>query len=374
MRTGVALLLGFLAVSAQAVPVFIGTNTGQRAGGSKGIYLADFDPASGKLTEPALAAEYAQPGFLALHPKKPLLYAIGSPNKPFADRTGSVAAFVVKPGPKLEFLGEASSGGNGPCHLAVDPSGTTVAVANYGDGKFATMRLDERGVPGPPVSVIASTGSGPNKQRQDGPHAHGVYFNRAGDRLFVPDLGLDRVLVRAFDPATSKLGDALPPLATAPGAGPRHLAFSADESLVFVINELDATAQLARKDGDGNYQTIGTAPTLPDGFTAANTTAEIEPSPDGKFVYASNRGHDSIVVFRLDRARLAPIQHAPCGGKTPRHFKLSPCGKWLLCAHMESHTISVLPRDPATGRLGDPVCTVPSPSPICLLFGADSNR
>ncbi len=369
-----AVVWGCLALSVQALPVFIGTNTGSRAGGSKGIYLADFDPASGKLTEPALAAEYAQPGFLALHPKMPVLLAIGAPRKPFADRSGAVAAFAIKPGPKLEYLGEASSGGNGPCHLAVDPTGATVAVANYGDGKFATLRLDSQGVPGAPVSVIASTGSGPNKQRQDGPHAHGVYFNRAGNRLYVPDLGLDKVLVYPFDPATSKLGALLPPLSTAPGAGPRHLAFSADESLAFVINELDNTALVARRNGGGNFQPAGIAPTLPADFTGSNTTAEIEPSPDGKFVYASNRGHDSIVVCRLDGERLVPIQHAPCGGKTPRHFKLSPCGKWLLCAHMESHTISVLPRDPATGRLGGPVSTVPSPSPICLLFGPDSIR
>jgi 6-phosphogluconolactonase len=279
-----------------------------------------------------------------------------------------VAAFAIQPGPKLELLGEASSGGKGPCHLAVDPAGTTVAVANYGDGKFATLRLDERGVPGPPVTVISSTGSGPNTNRQTGPHAHGVYFNHAGTRLYVPDLGLDKVLVHPFDPATSKLGAPLPPLATAPGAGPRHLAFSADESLAFVINELDNTALVARRDADGNYQPAGTAPTLPAEFNSANTTAEIEPSPEGRFVYASNRGHDSIVVFRLDAGRLVPVQHAPCGGKTPRHFKLSPCGKWLLCAHMGSHSISVLPRDPETGRLGTPACTVPSPSPICLLF------
>lgn len=351
-----------------AVPLFIGTNTGAGAGGSKGIYRADFDPATGKLTPPELAAEYRSPGFLARHPAKAILYTIGAPNKPFADGTSSVAAFAIGGDLSLTFLGEASSGGKGACHLAVDPAGGTLAVANYGDGRIATLRLDERGVPQPPVSVITNSGAGPNKRRQEGPHAHGVYFNRAGTRLYVPDLGLDRVLVYPFEAASSKLGEPLAPIATAPGAGPRHLAFSADETLAFVINELDGTALVARRDGKGDFQPVATAPTLPAGFTGSNTTAEIEPSPDGRFVYASNRGHDSIVVFRRDGERLVPIQHAPCGGKHPRHFKISPCGRWLLCAHMNSHTISVLPRDPATGKLGEPVATVPAPGAICVLF------
>jgi 6-phosphogluconolactonase len=184
----------------------------------------------------------------------------------------------------------------------------------------------------------------------------------------VPDLGLDRVLVRAFDPATSKLGDELLEIPTAAGAGPRHLAFSKDETLAFVINELDGTVLVARRNGRGDYLPAATAPALPAGFTGANTTAEIEPSPDERFVYASNRGHDSIVVFRREGERLIPIQHIPCGGKHPRHFKLSPCGKWLLCAHMNSNTISVLPRDPATGKLGEPTVTVPAPGAVCVLF------
>lgn len=369
MLARTTLLLPLFLLPLPAMPVFIGTNTG--AGGSKGIYLADFDPATGQLAKPALAAEYANPGFLALHPTKPLLLAIGAPARPFADGTASVAAFAIESGPKLRFLGDASAGGKGACHLAVDPAGTTVAVANYGDGRIATLRLDERGVPGPLVTVIANRGSGPNRQRQDGPHAHGVYFNRAGTRLFVPDLGLDKVLIYPFDAATSKLGDPLPPIATRPGAGPRHLAFNAAGDVAFVINELDNTV-LYGSYRDGTFSPGGTVPTLPPDFTGGNTTAEIEPSPDGGFIYASNRGHDSIAVFRRDpgSGNLAVIQHAPCGGKTPRHFKISPCGKWLLCAHMESHTISVLPRDPATGRLGAPVCTVPSPSPICLLFSS----
>lgn len=368
MSIHAAICLFLSALPLSAIPVFIGTNTGGGTG-SKGIYRAAFDPVTGRLSEPTLAAAYQQPGFLVRHPQLPVLLAVGAPNQPFGDGTSSVAAFAIAADHSLKFLGEASTGGKGACHLAVDPTGRTVAVANYGDGRISTVTLDARGVPQKTVSVITHTGSGPNKSRQDGPHAHGVYFNRAGTRLYVPDLGLDRVFVYPFDPATSKLGEELPPLLTAPGAGPRHLAFTADETQVHVVNELDNTV-LTATHGDGGFKPTGAISTLPAGYSGQNTTAEIELSPDGRFIYVSNRGHDSIAVFRQAPAAGAEplIQRAPCGGKTPRHFKISPCGKWLLCAHMESNTISVLPRNPTTGELGAPTCTVASPSPICLLF------
>ena len=368
MKLKLATCLFVGALPLPALPVFIGTSTGSSSA-SKGIYLAEFAPATGELSVPVLAAEYRQPGFLAMHPRLPVLLAIGEPTQPFGDHTSSVAAFAIGDAHALKFLGEASTGGKGACHLAVDPTGGTVAVANYNDGRISTLTLDARGVPLKTVSVMTNRGSGPVASRQEGPHAHGVYFNKAGSRLFVPDLGLDRVWVYPFDPASSALGEALPPLPTAPGAGPRHLAFSADEKQVYVINELDNTVLAAGLENDA-ITPAGTVSTLPADFTGKNTTAEIEISADGRFLYASNRGHDSIAVFRVAAAGGVPqvVQRAPCGGKTPRHFKLSPCGKWLLCAHLQSHTISVLPRDPATGELGVPVCTVAAPSPICVLF------
>lgn len=351
-----------------AVPVFIGTNTGNNST-SKGIYLADFDPATGKLSEPVLAAEYQNPGFLALHPVKPVVYACGAPGTPFADGSSSVAAFSIGQDHDLKFLGEASSGGKGACHVAVDATGGTVAVANYGDGTFSTIKLGEDGAPGAAASVISNKGSGPSLPRQDGPHAHGVYFDKANQHLFMPDLGLDQVFVYPFDAANSKLGERLPSLATAPGAGPRHMAFSADEKNAYVINELDNTV-LATSHADGKLTSLGTVATLPGSFTDKNTTAEIEVHSNGKFVYASNRGHDSIAVYRRDgkTGALAFLQHAPCGGKTPRHFKIDPSGKWLLCAHQASNTISVLALDPETGLLAAPGHTIAAPSPICLLF------
>ncbi len=292
------------------------------------------------------------------------------PKTPFPDQSGSVAAFAIDDNHGLKFLGDASSGGKGACHVAVDASGGTVALANYGDGSLSTVKLDAAGVPGATASLIKNTGSGPSKPRQDGPHAHGVYFDKANQHLFVPDLGIDQVLVYPFDAATSKLGEPLASLTTAPGAGPRHMAFSPDEKHAYVINELTNTV-LAASYADGKFKPLDSVPTLPEGFTDKNTTAEIEVHPNGKFVYGSNRGHNSIVVYQRDEktGALKFLQHAPCGGKTPRHFKIDPTGKWLLCAHQDSNTISVLPLDPETGLLGPPANTVASPSPICLVFG-----
>lgn len=351
------LLTALAASSALARPVYIGT-------GADGIYLADFNAETGVLTAPKLAAKYEAPGFLALHPEKPVLHCIGGGN--------TVASFSIAEDHSLTLLGSAPSGGNGPCHLAIDASGRTLAVANYGGGSFATIRLDANGTPGEIVSLVKMEGSGPNKQRQNAAHAHGVYFDNANRFLFVPDLGIDKVVIRKFDPATSALSEsATDDMISPPGGGPRHMAFSPDEKHAYVINELTNTVSVAEFDKEtGALRPIQEIATLPEGFSEPNTTAEIEVHPNGGFVYGSNRGHDSIVVYKRDpkTGKLTLVQHAPCGGKTPRHFKIDPSGKWLLCGHQNSDTISVLSLDPATGLLGEPKSTVSAPKPICILF------
>lgn len=353
-----SLLLATLLIPlAQARPVFIGT-------GAEGIYLADFDQEKGTLSEPTLAAEYPRPGFLALHPEKPILYSIGGDN--------TVAVFAIGDDHSLTLIGKADCGGKGPCHLALDASGRTLAVANYGDGSVVTIRLDADGKPGEAVSVLTVEGSGPNESRQKGPHAHGVYFDNANRFLLAPDLGIDKTLIYKFDPATSEITAHDPDaLIAPPGSGPRHMDFSPDEKHAYVINELTNTVTVATFDQEtGSFGDIQTIPTLPETFTERNTTAEIEVHPNGGFVYASNRGHDSIAVFKRDpeSGKLTFLQHAPCGGKTPRHFAIDPTGKWLLCGHQDSDTISILSLDPETGLLGEPKNTVGTPKPICLLF------
>ncbi len=369
MKAAPAIMLLALAVPSGAVPVFIGTSTGGKSE-SRGIYQTDFNLETGALGVPKLVAEYGNPGFLALHPSKPVLLAVGKPSTPFDDGSDSVAAFSIGEDHSLRFLGEASSGGRGACHLAVDATARIVAVANYGDGRIAQVSLNRQGVPERVLHSVKNTGKGPNAARQEGPHAHGVYFDRSNRFLFVPDLGLDRVHVFQTAGNAGDFPQVREPLTTKPGAGPRHMAFSPDEKHAYVINELDSTI-LAASLENGKFTGISTISTLPDGFSGNNTTAEVEVSADGRFVYASNRGHDSIAVFSRDPAsgKLALVHHAPCGGKTPRHFKIAPDGKWLLCAHLSSDSISVIPIDSRSGRLGTPASTVRVPSPICVLFG-----
>jgi 6-phosphogluconolactonase len=357
MKRNIITLLLLAASFAHARPVYIGT-------AADGIYLATFDAETGTLTEPKLAAAYPTPGFLAMHPEKPVLLCVGGGD--------TVASFSIAEDHSLTLLGSATSGGKGPCHLVIDASGRTLAVANYGGGSFATIRLDAEGKPGGIITLEKATGSGPNKNRQEAPHAHGVYFDNANRFLFVPDLGTDKVLIRKFDPATSALSPNGPAEMTSPtGGGPRHMAFSPDEKHAYVINELTNTVSVAEFDAEtGTLKPIQEIATLPEGFTEQNTTAEIEVHANGEFVYGSNRGHDSIIVYKRDpkTGKLTFLQHAPCGGKTPRHFKIHPSGNWLICAHQNSDTISVLSLDPATGLLGEPKSTVSAPKPNCLLF------
>jgi len=351
------LALCLLPLVATARPVFIGT-------GSDGIYLANFDHEKGILSEPSLAVKYERPGFLALHPEKPILYSVGGSN--------TIAAFSIGGDHSLTKISEVKCGGKGPCHLTVDTSGRTLAVANYGDGSVVTIRLEADGRLSDIASVIITEGSGPNESRQEAPHAHGVYFDKANRFLFAPDLGIDKTLVFSFDPATSEITPHEPAaLKAPPGSGPRHMDFSADEKHAYVINELTNTVTVAEFDKEsGSFTDIQTIATLPETFTEFNKTAEIEVHPNGKFVYGSNRGHDSIVVYKRDSesGKLTFLQHAPCGGKTPRHFAIDPSGKWLLCGHMDSDTISILSLDPVTGMLGKPENTISTPAPICILF------
>lgn len=365
-------LASVLPAVAVPVPLWIGTRTGGESK-SEGIYTTTFDPAGGTFGDIKLAAAYSDPGFLALHPGRKLVYATGTRKTTDAGSEPVVALFRIENGSKLALLAEAPTGGKNPCHVSVDAAGKQLAAANYGDGRISYWRLGPDGIPIGNAEVLSNEGSGPDKERQDGPHAHGVYFDRAASHLLVPDLGLDKVFVYRVDPAVVKPEPCQPPsVSTEPGAGPRHLAFSPDEKHAYVVDELDSSVTACSYDAATGvlsaFQHIGT---LPKDWKGKNLPAEIEVHPNGKYVFASNRGHDSIAVFTRDPAtgKLALLQHAFCGGKNPRHFKLSPDGRWLLCAHQDSNTLSALPLDPETGMVGSASTTIPCPAPICILFG-----
>lgn len=348
-----------LNIFAETKPFYIGTM-------ADGIYLAQFDSVKGTLTKPTLVAKYEKPGFLALHPEKPILYAVGAGNK--------VAAFMIANDHSLTLINEVDSGGNGPCHLVVDAKGQTLAVANYGDGSVVTLRLDANGKIGELISNMKNKGSGPNAARQKSAHAHGVYFSKSNNLLFAPDLGTDETLIYRFNPETSEITPDDPAAFKAhPGAGPRHMDFSPDEKHAYIINELTNTVTVTVAEFDsetGSLTEIQTLPTLPEDFKDANKTAEIEVHPNGNFVYGSNRGHNSIVVYKRDpkTGKLTYLQHAPCGGEFPRHFAIDPSGKWLLCGHKLSNTLAVLSLDSETGLLGAPQSTVEIPWACCILF------
>ena len=371
---GTALLLGLAVAAAGAERwLWIGTYA-QR--GSQGIYAATFDTATGRLGVPCLAAAAENASFLALHPRLPCLYAVNETGRFEGHPVGAVRAFrLATEGGGLTELNRQPTGGAAPCHLAVDATGCQLVVANYSAGNVAVFPLGADGSLNSLTQLVQHAGSGPNRRRQERPHAHGVTFSPANRVVFVPDLGLDRLLAYRFDPVRGALAPS--PDATGslpPGSGPRHAAFHPDGTRLYVINELTSTVTtFAWEDAAERLQPLATVSALPAGWTNASSAAELAVHPNGKFLYTSNRGHDSLTVFALDaRTRLpTAVQHVPCGGRAPRHFVLDPAGQWLLCAHQDSDTIAVFAVDPATGRLAPNGPTVAVPAPVCLLWRRD---
>ncbi len=349
---------------ATAAPFYVGTYTN---GASRGIYLCELDVASGAVRELGLAGEIKNPSFLAIHPNRRFLYAVSEAGG------GAVAAFAIDPETKrLTPLNEQSSQGDGPCHLTVDRAGRHVLVANYGSGSVAVIGIGEDGQLGQATCTIQHHGKSVDPDRQEGPHAHSIYL--VGDErfAFVADLGLDKVLSYRFDPTKGTLAANDPPAVELPaGAGPRHLAFHPNGQWAYSIDELDSTVTAFAYDAErGALTRRDSVSTLPAGAAIENTTAEIEIHPSGRFLYASNRGADSIAVFAIDQSsgRLTPLGQHATGGKTPRHFAIDPSGRWLLAANQNSGAITVHRIDPQTGQLEDAAQSCRVPSPVCILM------
>jgi 6-phosphogluconolactonase len=344
--------------------IFLGTYT--RTGNSRGIYSVRLDDDTGALSALTVAAEGTDPAWLTLSPSKKFLYAIHGSQ-------AQAIGFSVEPasGKLAPLPAAASPAVNPPSHLAVDATGRVLLAANYRDGFVASMSIRADGTLGAP-NIIRHEGKGPHPTRQEKPHPHSVTLSPDNRYVAVCDLGLDKIFVYALDPATAKLTPAAAPfVATAPGAGPRHFKFSADGRHAYAINELGNT--IAAYDYDaarGALTPRQVITTLPADFKSETTTAEVRVHPNGKFLYGSNRGHDSIAVFALDAAngRLAPVEIVPCGGRNPRNFALSPNGRWLVCGHQDTPVITVFRVDPATGRLTRTAHTAEVPACVCVLF------
>jgi 6-phosphogluconolactonase len=358
--------------------VYIGTYTGPK---SKGIYVSRFDVATGTLSAPELAAETVNPTFLAVPPgdagrssTRPLvLYAANETG--WGGKSGTISAFTIdhQTG-RLTLLNSQSSRGGGPCHLSVDPSGQCVLAANYGSGSVAALPVRGDGSLGEAMGFFQHAGTSVNPKRQEGPHAHFIQADRSDRFALVCDLGLDQILVYRLNAAKATLEANNPPFAKVkPGAGPRHLAFTPDGGKAYLINELDSTvtgfSYEARRGVLREFQTVST---LPEGCTNQNSTAEIALHPSGRFLYGSNRGHNSIAVFALDQktGQMSLVQHQSTLGKTPRNFTVHPSGRWLLAANQDTDNVVVFSIDPATGRLTPTGQGIEVGAPVCLLFAA----
>ena len=333
--------------------------------------MAELDLATGVVSPPRMAARAVDPSFLAFDPAHKFLYAVSEVVTLGGKPTGGVVAFAVDQATgNLTRLNEQPSEGAGPCYLIVDKSGKNVLVANYDGGTVAVLPIDETGRLKPASSVIVHHGNGPNRQRQDRPHAHSINVDPANRFAFAADLGADRIFIYRFDPAAGKLTPNDPPAAViAPGSGPRHFAFHPTGRFAYLINEMASTITVFWYDAEnGSLSTVQTISTLPKGFKGENTTAEIVVHPSGKYVYGSNRGHDSIAIFSVDAAsgHLTAIGHEPTQGHTPRNFSIDPTGTYLLAANLDSNTVTVFHLDPATGRLKATGQKVQIHKPSCM--------
>ena len=350
--------------------VFVGTYTD---GASKGIYRMVFDTASGKLSEPALAAELSNPSFLAVHPTGKYLYAVNESSGP--GKGGGVTSFALDPNTgELSKLNQESTVGDGPCHLVVDATGKSVLVANYGGGSVAVLPIGPDGRLGPASDFVQHTGKVFDPRRQGAPHAHSVNLDKSNRFAVVADLGLDRLFVYRFDPSHGKLTPNNPASTKVKNrSGPRHFAFHPDGKHAYVINEIDCTVTAFDYDPDrGTLTAIQTIPTMPVAALPRHSTAEVVVHPSGRFLYGSNRGHDSLAVYSIEpgTGRLKLVEIEPTRGKTPRNFAVDPTGSYVLAENMGSGTIVVFKVDPESGALEPTGQTVKVPAACCVKFVA----
>jgi 6-phosphogluconolactonase len=336
--------------------------------GHKNVCLFVLDLASGALTPTGDIAQVDAPTFLATWPNRwNLFYAITEGRR---KEDSFVSAFRIDSVKSLTFLNRQPAGGTGPCYVAVDQSGGNVLVANYNRGSVSVFPVDKRGALGPMSAFIQDHGSSINPRRQEGPHAHCIVTDRDDRFAFACDLGLDKVMVYKFDPSKGSLVANDPPFASVkPGAGPRHIVFHPNRRHAYVINELASTLTAFAYDRHkGVLSEIEEYPLLPKDFKGQNTAAEVAVHPSGKFVYASNRGDDSIVVFGCDTdtGRLNFIERDSSEGKTPRNFEIDPPGAFLLAANQDSGTVVVFRIDTKTGRLQPTGNKAVADMPMCV--------
>ena len=352
--------------------LYVGTYTN---GKSEGIYLYRLNLTSGELSHLATTKRVVNPSFLALAPSRRYLYAVNEVGDFAGTKSGAVSAFAVDQGTgELRLLNQQASLGADPCYVDVDAQGRFVLIANYTGGNVTVFPVERDGSLGEATDMKQGRGSSVNRERQEGPHAHCIVLDRTNQFAYSCDLGTDKIMIFRFDARNGKLLPNEPPWAQIkPGAGPRHLAFHPSNKYVFVLNELHSTVTAFTRDrGKGSLKELQTLTTLPKDFTGTNTSADIHVSPDGRFLYCSNRGHDSIAIFAIDprNGSLSIFGHESTRGMTPRNFAIDPTGEFLLVANQKSDNIVVFRLNQKTGRLSSTGQVAQVPSPVCLKFTA----
>ncbi|MGH9873945.1 MAG: lactonase family protein [Pyrinomonadaceae bacterium] len=356
---------------AKELLVYVGTYT---SGKSEGIYLYSLNLTSGELSHVSTTKGVVDPSFLALAPSRRFLYAVNELENFEGKKSGAVSAFAVdqRTG-QLRFLNQQPSLGGAPCYVEIDSAGRFALVANYFGGNVAVLPVKRDGRLGPATDMQQYQGSSVHPENQLSPHAHCIVLDAANRFAYSCDLGTDKIMIFRFDARSGKLRAGEQPSVTVkPGSGPRHLAFHPSGKYMFVLNELTSTVTaFARDQRKGSLKELQTLTTLPEGFTGANSGADIHVSSDGRFLYSSNRGHHSIAIFMIDgRGALTAVGHELTGGSTPRNFGIDPTGAFLLAANQKSDNIVVFKLDRKTGRLSPTGHVAQVPSPVCLKFTA----
>lgn len=341
---------------------YVGTYT--KFFGSRGIYHFQLDEKTGAVSKGQLAATTSNPSFLVIHPNRHWLYAANELE------TGEISAYAIAPDGRLQLLSKQRSRGSGPCHVSLDATHRFVFTANYNNGTVAALPIKRNGAVGPATGFDQHQGGSVNRERQEGPHAHSIYASPDNRFVYSCDLGNDKVEGYRFDDQKGTLDRSRTATTKiAPGSGPRHLV-QHPRGDVYVINEMANTVTaLHRNAATGAMHTFQTVRTLPAGYKQPNTTAEIALHPNGRFLYASNRGHDSIAVYAIaSNGRLSLVEHVSTKGKTPRNFAFDPSGRWLLAAHQNSNDIFVFRANSRTGKLTANGQKVNVGAPVCIDF------
>ncbi|HEY6806355.1 MAG TPA: lactonase family protein [Pyrinomonadaceae bacterium] len=369
---GMAMPKSFFALTRQTnneINFYSGTYT---SGKSEGIYLCRLNLQTGDLKLVDVTKGVSNPSFLALDGSKQFLFAVNEDETFEGKPGGAVSAFKIDSASgRLEFINQKPTRGASPCHLVVDQTNQNVLVANYSSGSTTVLPF-HNGALGDPVSLVQHHGSSVDPDRQLGPHAHCVTLDTANRFAYVSDLGLDQIKIYKFNARSGALTPNVQEFARVkPGAGPRHFTIHPNQRWAYLINELDSTVNCFNFDQvTGGLTEFQNTPTLPANFSGKSFCAELAVAPSGRFLYGSNRGHDSITVFAIneDHGFITPIQHQPTGGKWPRHFAIDPSGRFLLVANQNTDNIFSFSIDEQTGKLTPTGRSLELPSPVCVLF------